>query len=223
MSNFINIYTDGSCFNNGKKNASGAIGIYFGENDPRNKGIPIEDSKITNQTMEILACIYALNEFTNREKIYLYTDSKYVINSMTSWIKTWESNGWKNIKNKDVENKELLQVLQAKVKEHLVIFKHINSHTSPPNIDSPDYSHWLGNKMADELAVQANKSYVENKLKETLEQTIKDQLLDISKPKKSKSDKSTKTEKSKSDKSTKTEKSKKSKDKKINLENELNI
>jgi ribonuclease HI len=56
----INIYTDGSCINNGKKNSSGAIGVFYSDNDSRNIAKVINEGKITNQTMELLACINAL-------------------------------------------------------------------------------------------------------------------------------------------------------------------
>jgi ribonuclease HI len=115
MSNKICVYTDGSCLNNGKKNSIGGIGVYFSDNDPDNYGqvIDNEGNKITNQTMELLACIQALkiiqdkiDNGLNVNIIYIYTDSTYLINSITKWYNTWEKNKWKNSKGKDVENIE---------------------------------------------------------------------------------------------------------------------
>ena len=159
----ITIYTDGSCFNNGKKNASGAIGIFFGENDKRNCGVAIKDGKITNQTMELLACLEALSNIDTNEIIYLYTDSTYVIRSMTEWCKKWETNGWLGVNKKPIENLDIIKSLYEIVKNKKIIFKHVRSHQNPPNdITSNEYKHWYGNKMADELATKANHEYAES-------------------------------------------------------------
>jgi ribonuclease HI len=177
MNNYINIYTDGSCFNNGKKNATGAIGVFFGDDDERNISLAITDTdtKITNQTMELLACINALDKLNASEKAYIYTDSTYVINCMTSWIKNWEQNNWKTTANKDVENIDLIKLLYQKSKNNLVIFKHINSHTIEPSKDSSKYCHWYGNNKADRLAVNANLLNV----KEIENKKIEDSLNEI--------------------------------------------
>ena len=170
------VYTDGSCLNNGKKNAIGAIGIYFSDNDTDNLGQVIDNdgNKITNQTMELLACVQALkiigdkikrNEI-NTKLIYVYTDSTYIINSMTKWYQKWEKNGWKNTKGKDVENKELIQLLYSLKNQFIVIFKHIKSHQDEPSSNNTDYIHWYGNKMADKLATDAAKQFLEEKNRE---------------------------------------------------------
>ena len=107
--NKLSVFTDGSCINNGKKNSFGAIGIFFSDNDEYNLGQSIDNNdndsdnnsktKITNQTMELLACIQALKIIKkkidkkiiiNLKIIYIHTDSMYVINSMTKWYKQWE-------------------------------------------------------------------------------------------------------------------------------------
>ncbi len=179
------VYTDGSCLNNGKKNAIGAIGVYFGDNDNDNLGQAIESdgTKITNQTMELLACIQALkivcdkikrNEI-NTKLIYIYTDSTYIINSITKWYPIWEKNGWKNTKGKDVENKELIQTLYSLKSLFVVIFKHIRSHQEPPNNDHKDYIHWYGNNMADLLATNAAKQYL-NELKQKIDLELDDNV-----------------------------------------------
>lgn len=159
----ITIYTDGSCINNGKKDPYGAIGVFYGENDQRNCGMAITDGKITNQTMELLACIEALSNIETNDIIYLYTDSQYVIRSMTEWVKKWESNNWLGANNKPIENLDIIKSLNELVKSKKVIFKHIRSHQDSPNdLNSNEYKHWYGNKMADELATKANKEYIES-------------------------------------------------------------
>ena len=169
----INIYTDGSCINNGKKNAYGAIGVFYGNNDERNCGMAINDGKITNQTMELLACLEALSNIETNEIIYLYTDSQYVIKSMTEWVKKWESNNWLGANKKPIENLDIIQSLNNLLKTKKVIFKHIRSHQNPPEDEnSNEYKHWFGNKMADELATKANHEYIESLKKKDKEQKI---------------------------------------------------
>lgn len=185
------VFTDGSCINNGKKNSIGSIGIFFNDDDPDNFCQSVfrkdqdkqdehvilddenDDHKITNQTMELLACIQAigiLNKKTHdglkAKCIHIYTDSSYVINSVTRWHKEWNKNGWKNIKGKDIENKSLIQTLiklknDTETKDKcIIIFKHVNAHQPEPEIkDNDAYVIWKGNHMADELATKTSKQY----------------------------------------------------------------
>lgn len=174
------VYTDGSCINNGKKNCFGAIGIFFTDNDSDNLGQAIdnEGNKVTNQTMELLAVIQALkiiddkidrNEI-NPKIIVICTDSTYIINSITKWYGNWIKNNWKNSKGDDVENKDLIQLLHELKSKYITIFKHIRSHQSEPSDkDSEKYCHWYGNNMADKLATNASKQYMNEKLNENIE------------------------------------------------------
>jgi len=199
------VFTDGACLNNGKKNSIGAIGIYFNDNDNDNMGQVITDNgaKITNQTMELLATIQALkiidnkikNNQTNSNIIYIYTDSTYVINSITKWYNNWNKNNWVNAKNKPVENKELIQLLYTLKSKYIVIFKHVRAHQSEPSDkDSEQYSLWRGNYMADYLATNACKQYIkQNEQNEQNEQIINPDEESIAKTK-------TKTKKTKSKK-----------------------
>lgn len=179
MSQSINrycVFTDGSCLNNGKKNSTGAIGIFFTDNDDDNIGQAIENdgNKITNQTMELIACIQAfriieskVNNGLKLKMIYVYTDSTYVINCINKWYVQWEKNEWKTSKGTDVENKDLIKALYELKNKYIVIFKHIRAHQDPPsNKNSEEYKSWYGNYMADKLATDANKEYVEEKEKE---------------------------------------------------------
>jgi ribonuclease HI len=172
MNNFINIYTDGSCFNNGKSNSTGSIGVFFKDNDERNISESINNMKITNQRMELLAVIKSIEKLKENEKAYIYTDSKYVINSMTKWVRNWELNDWKKSDNKKVENKDLIMDLRDKLKSKFVIFKHIKSHQNEPSNNDINYIHWYGNKMADYLALQSNKNNLKNILNKQLDETF---------------------------------------------------
>jgi ribonuclease HI len=143
------VYTDGACSNNGKKDASAGIGIYFGENDPRNISEKI-DGKQTNNTAELTALIrvYTLLEkdILLGKKIVVVSDSEYAIRCVTSYGKKCEESGWK----KEIPNKELVKQAYELYKECTQVeFKHIMAHTQKTDI------HSLGNEKADELANQA--------------------------------------------------------------------
>lgn len=174
MNNKFTVFTDGACLNNGKKNPIGAIGIFFNNDSMDNLGqIICDDSiKITNQTMELLAVIKAMQIIDNKiidkiikpDIIYIYTDSTYIINSITKWYPTWLSNNWMTSKNKPVENKELIQLLYELKNKYIVIFKHVRSHQKEPIDKTTDlYVQWYGNHMADHLATSACKDYLVEK------------------------------------------------------------
>jgi len=177
MVNKFYVFTDGSCINNGKKNSTGAIGIFFGDNDPDNIGQAIvneNDIKITNQTMELIACVQALktvNDKINKglkvEAIYVCTDSSYVINSVTKWYTEWVKNDWKNNKGEEIKNKELIKILFELKSKNITIFKHINAHQDEPEDKNTDeYKFWYGNMMADKLATDASNQYKKDHEKE---------------------------------------------------------
>ena len=90
--NIINVFTDGSCYNNGKKNAIAGIGIYFGNNDKRNVSERI-NGKQTNNTAELTAIVKVFDilkeELTQNNPIIIYSDSEYSIIA-AKWAVTWE-------------------------------------------------------------------------------------------------------------------------------------
>ena len=153
----ITIYTDGSCINNGQKNASAGIGVYFGENDPRNISEKFTDEP-TNQRAELYAVIKALdkvydddNYINNLTNITIYTDSDYTIKCITKWIHSWLNNNWINSHGEKVKNKKYIECLYKLTKTFKnVDFKHVRSHTG--KLDK----HSIGNQEADRLAVAAS-------------------------------------------------------------------
>ena len=97
--NNINIYTDGACINNGKKNAKAGIGIYISDDFTISEkliGLP------TNQRAELYAILKELLiiDILNYKNINIYTDSMYSINCITKWVKGWKKNDWKDSKKK---------------------------------------------------------------------------------------------------------------------------
>ncbi len=99
----ITIYTDGSCLTNPGNGGWAAI---INENNKR-KIISGNEKNTTNNRMELLAPINALKGIKSGPKIKIYTDSQYVKNGITEWIKTWLKNDWKTSKKEDVKNKDL--------------------------------------------------------------------------------------------------------------------
>ena len=99
----IKIYTDGSCLENPGNGGWAAI---INENGNIRK-ISGNEKNTTNNRMELLAPIKALQGIKTGSKIKVYTDSQYVKNGITEWINTWLNNNWKTSKKEDVKNKDL--------------------------------------------------------------------------------------------------------------------
>ncbi len=125
----IIIYTDGACKGNPGPGAWAAILIY-----KSSAGLEITkelsgfESLTTNNRMELLAAINALENLKEPCKVILHTDSKYVQNGINIWIKNWIKNNWKNSSKKDVENKDLWQKLLQLTNLHSVEFLWVKAH-----------------------------------------------------------------------------------------------
>lgn len=162
----IHIFTDGSTLNNQIEGSRcGGVGVFFGENDKRNISFPLKESKkhkVTNQVAELTACIRGIEKLLGTEmigikQIIIYTDSMYIVNSMSSWAKNWEKNKWRNSQGKTIENKHLMTTLYYYSKNLNVIYRHVKAHRNEPAKESPEYYLWYGNMMADKLATNAAK------------------------------------------------------------------
>ena len=140
LETILNIYTDGACKGNPGIGGWGAILKY------RNtiKEIKGFSKETTNNIMELTAVIKALESLNRTCKIIITTDSNYVKDGITDWIKNWKSNGWKTVKKQPVKNKELWVTLDNLVSEHDITWKWIKGHSGHPE-----------NERADELANEA--------------------------------------------------------------------
>jgi ribonuclease HI len=141
-----NVYTDGACINNGKPYAKAGIGIFFGENDPRNVSKKIE-GKQTNNTAEITAIIetYRIieNDILSGKKVAIFTDSEYVMKCLSTYGAKCYKKGW----TEDIPNKELVRTAYEMYKNKPNIkINHIRAHTGKSDI------HSIGNENADRLA-----------------------------------------------------------------------
>ena len=162
--NSIIIFTDGAVPNNQNKgNRKGGVGVFFGQNDPRNISFSIKETskmKVTNQVCELLACIKALETVISttiiiNNLIELKTDSMYIVNTINNWAKKWVKNNWKKADNKPIQNEELIKKLYYLSKNINVKITHVKAHKTEPKINSIEYFDWYGNYMADKLATNA--------------------------------------------------------------------
>ncbi len=157
MSNNIIVFTDGSCINNGKKCAKGGMGVHFPNNELPDLSTKFELGKITNQRAELgaiyLSLKYLKENFDDlkKKKIEIFTDSKYSINCLNRFVKTWEKNNWKTVNGKDVLNQDLIKSILKYIKKYDIEFTHVLSHQNDQLYAT------IHNNIADKLAVSATK------------------------------------------------------------------
>jgi ribonuclease HI len=142
MSNLkrIKIYTDGACSGNPGAGGWGAV-LLFGDKEKRISGAA---SDTTNNRMEMTAVIEALKIVKEKCAVEVFTDSKYVMDGITTWIHNWKAKGWKTAAKKPVKNEDLWRELDAVVATHDVSWNWVKGHNG-------DYH----NEIADELATSA--------------------------------------------------------------------
>jgi ribonuclease HI len=136
------IYTDGACSGNPGPGGWGAVLRY----DSVDKGTVVKelhggDRSTTNNKMELLGAISALEALSRPASVQLYTDSRYVLDGITKWLPGWQRNGWKTASKQPVKNVDLWQRLVAALKPHDVSWHWVKGHNGDP-----------GNERADELA-----------------------------------------------------------------------
>ena len=122
----IKIYTDGSCIGNPGKGGWAAIIL----NDGKKTKIKGKKSDTTNNQMELLAPIKALNEIPKGSKVEIFTDSQYVMSGITEWIHNWKKNGWKTANKQEVRNKELWTELDLLNNEFEISFNLVKPHSN---------------------------------------------------------------------------------------------
>lgn len=133
------IHTDGACSGNPGPGGWGAVL----ESDGRVRELKGGAAHATNNRMELTAAIEALNALKRPCRVELYSDSVYVRDGITRWIRGWKRNGWKTASKKPVKNKELWQALDAAMQRHEVRFHWVKGHAGHD-----------ANERADELANQ---------------------------------------------------------------------
>jgi ribonuclease HI len=137
----IRIYTDGSCLGNPGAGGYGALLDYGDRRQELSGGYRLT----TNNRMEILAAIVALRSLETASVVDLYTDSQYLVNTMTKgWAKRWQANNWQRNAKDKAENPDLWQELLELCKQHQVTFHWVRGHSGHPE-----------NEYCDRLAVKA--------------------------------------------------------------------
>ena len=137
------IYTDGACTGNPGPGGWGAV-IF--DQDDKQKNISGSEKNTTNNRMELLAAIMSLKKIKSNSEVIIFTDSTYVKNGITEWMKNWKKNGWKNSNKKPVKNKDLWVKLDKLCEANNVSWKWVKGHSTNEF-----------NNLADELATKAIK------------------------------------------------------------------
>ncbi|XP_044257007.1 ribonuclease H1 isoform X2 [Tribolium madens] len=133
---YVIVYTDGACENNGRWGAKAGIGVWFGDNHPLNASQPVKVQIARDNGIK---------------KLQIITDSQFTINAMTKWIKAWKKNNWKlSSSNNPVKNKTDFQKLDKLCEGLDIKWTHVAGHSGIE-----------GNECADRLAREGAKLYVE--------------------------------------------------------------
>ncbi|PJJ58276.1 ribonuclease HI [Mumia flava] len=133
----MTIHTDGACLGNPGPGGWGAV-LRSGDHVKELHG---GDPATTNNRMELMAAIAALEALTRPAEVDLHTDSSYVRNGILSWLAGWKANGWRTSAKKPVKNEDLWRRLDEAAARHEVRWHWVKGHSGDP-----------GNERADELA-----------------------------------------------------------------------
>jgi ribonuclease HI len=130
----VEIYTDGACSGNPGPGGWGAL-LRYGEVEKELSGGEI---LTTNNRMELMGAISALEALKRPARVKLHTDSMYVRDGITRWLKGWKAKGWLTADKKPVKNKELWQRLEAATHIHQIEWLWVKGHSGHPENDRVD-------------------------------------------------------------------------------------
>jgi len=134
VSERIEIFSDGACSGNPGPGGWAAI-LRSGAHE---KEISGGERATTNNRMEMTAVIRALVSIKKPSTVIVHTDSRYVIDGVTQWLKRWKSNGWKTADKKPVKNEDLWRALDEAVNGHDVHWRWVRGHTGHPENERAD-------------------------------------------------------------------------------------
>jgi len=140
----VEIYTDGACRGNP---GPGGWGVFLRKNQ-HEKVLYGGEPATTNNRMELMAAIVALESLKHGCKVRLLTDSKYVMDGITQWMANWKRRGWKTANKKPVKNIDLWQRLDAAVARHQIDWVWVKGHSGEPGNERADV---LANRGIDEM------------------------------------------------------------------------
>jgi ribonuclease HI len=130
----VTVYTDGGCKGNPGPGGWGVLLMY----DGRERELWGGEAHTTNNRMELMAAIMALETLKRPCLVELYTDSQYVKNGITEWIGGWKARGWKNAQREPVKNADLWQRLDEARKRHRVSWNWVKGHAGHPENERAD-------------------------------------------------------------------------------------
>ena len=135
----VDIYTDGACRGNP---GPGGWGVWL-KSGADEKELYGGEKDTTNNRMELMAVIEALEVLNQSCQVKLFSDSKYVLKGITEWMNNWKKRGWKTAANKPVKNDDLWRRLDSAMQRHDVNWAWVKGHSGN-----------IGNEKADQLANQ---------------------------------------------------------------------
>lgn len=125
MMKLVEIFTDGSCLGNPGKGGIGILLRYQGRERQISQGYLLT----TNNRMELLAVIEALNALKEPCRVQLHSDSQYMQNGIQKWIFNWKKNNWKTSDKKPVKNQDLWIALDNAIQRHQVEWQWVKGHS----------------------------------------------------------------------------------------------
>ncbi len=140
----VEIFTDGACKGNPGKGGWGAL-LRIADKERELSG---SEKLTTNNRMELMGAIRALEALKEPCRVTLHTDSKYVLDGITKWIFGWQKRGWKTADNKPVKNEDLWRALVDAVRPHKIEWVWVKGHDGHPENERVD-------KLASDAAVVA--------------------------------------------------------------------
>ncbi len=144
MSKIVDVYTDGACRGNP---GPGGWGVYM-RYDGHEKELYGGERETTNNRMELMAAIMALESLSRQCKVRLTTDSEYVKKGISEWMVAWKKRGWRTANKQPVKNKDLWERLDVAVQRHDVEWHWVRGHSGHPENERADQ---LANRGIDEL------------------------------------------------------------------------
>jgi ribonuclease HI len=146
--NDVQIFTDGACRGNPGPGGWGAL-LRYGD---REKSLYGGERQTTNNRMELMAAIMALQHLKRPCKVVLTTDSEYVRKGISEWLPNWKRRGWKTAARQPVKNADLWQQLDAAAARHQVQWRWVKGHSGHVENDMADA---LANRGIDELLTRS--------------------------------------------------------------------
>ena len=140
MDNKVIIYTDGACRGNP---GPGGWGVVLKYRD-KVKELYDGETETTNNRMELMAAIKALESLNKPSTIRLNTDSQYVLKGITEWLENWKKRGWKTAAKKPVKNEDLWRRLDAAIEQHDIDWVWVKGHSGDTGNDRADLLANLG-------------------------------------------------------------------------------